>query len=106
MGKNAEALAKAQKTVKALAGSRRHQRSSTTATSCVEVISLSTKLAVMVIQFPSSPQIIVTATKISASSTVSCSAAETLQTAIDAAQAQLQTLTGSTASSAAIAAAT
>merc|ERR1712038_435515 len=120
--KNAEALAKAQKTVKALAGSRRHQRSSTTATSCVEVISLSTKLAVMVIQFPSSPQIIVTATKISASSTVSCSAAEktslkgletklkdaadTLQTAIDAAQAQLQTLTGSTASSAAIAAAT
>merc|ERR1712223_1151311 len=118
--KNAEALAKAQKTVKALAGSRR-QRSSTAATSCVEVISLSTKLAVMVIQFPSSPQIIVTATKISASSTVSCSAAEktslkgletklkdaadTLQTAIDAAQAQLQTLTGSTASSAAIAAA-
>merc|ERR1712038_1915253 len=119
--KNAEALAKAQKTVKALAASRR-QRSSTAATSCVEVISLSTKLAVMVIQFPSSPQIIVTATKISASSTVSCSAAEktslkgletklkeasdTLQTAIDAAQAQLQTLTGSTASSAAIAAAT
>merc|ERR1712223_1139234 len=119
--KNAEALAKAQKTVKALASSRR-QRSSTAATSCVEVISLSTKLAVMVIQFPSSPQIIVTATKISASSTVSCSAAEktslkgletklkdaaaTLQTAIDAAQAQLQTLTGSTASSAAIAAAT
>merc|ERR1712156_1318368 len=104
--KNAEALAKAQKTVKALAGSRRHQRSSTAATSCVEVISLSTKLAVMVIQFSSSPQIIVTATKISASSTVSCSAAEKLQTAIDAAQAQLQTLTGSTASSAAIAAAT
>merc|ERR1711936_247406 len=119
--KNAEALAKAQKTVKALAASRR-QRTSTAATSCVEVISLSTKLAVMVIQFPSSPQIIVTATKISASSTVSCSAAEktslkgletklkeaadTLQTAIDAAQAQLQTLTGSTASSAAIAAAT
>merc|ERR1711936_307738 len=79
---------------------------------CKEVITMSTTVTTMIISFPTSPSIAITATKISLSTSVTCTAAEktslkALETKYTLAevQAEIQLITGSTASSTAIAAA-
>ena len=104
--------------VKTLAASRRMKRAAGAA-SCSEVNNVATKLTALVADFPSSPDILVFSATIIASSGLVCSAEEklslaeldamfegavtTLDTAVEAAQGQLETLTGATASPAQIA---
>ena len=103
-------MKEAQAVVKALAG----RRADGPAESCTEVSTIAIKLTALVIDFPSSPAILVFSATIIASSSVVCSpeeklslaeldemfeeAVETLDTAVEAAQGQLETLTGATAS--------
>ena len=107
-------MKEAQGVVKALAASRRMKRSEP-AVSCTEVGNVAIQLTTLVLEFPSSPQILVfSATIISFPSTVVCTddekgalaavdeafdeAVDHLDAAIEAAQSQLMTLTGVTAS--------
>ena len=99
--------------VKALAASGK-MKTSETAGSCTEVNTIAVQLTTLVINFPGSPQILVYSATIIASSTLVCTedekdslaqldamfedAVATLETAVEAAQEQLETLTGSTAS--------
>ena len=99
--------------VKTLAASRRARRADAAA-SCSEVITVAVQLTALVIDFPSSPDILVYSATIIASSSVVCTDAEkaslaavdaafeeavaTLDSAVEAAQSQLETLTGATAS--------
>ena len=118
ISQNAAKVKEAKAVVKTLAASRRVRRT-TTAVSCSQVAVFGIKLTALVLDFPSSPNVLVYAATIIASSSVTCSAAEksslaeldamfvkaeaALETALDAAQEQLQDLTGATASSAEIA---
>merc|ERR1719328_613563 len=105
--------AEAQAVVKNLASSsRRMRRSERSLGSCTEVATTATTLITMVVDFPSSPDILVLSASIIASSTVVCTddeisslaaldaqfdeAAETFAEAIDSIQEQLISLTGST----------
>ena len=99
--------------VKALAASGK-KKTSETAGSCTEVNTIAVQLTTLVNNFPGSPQVLVYSATIIASSTVVCTedekaslgeldamfeeAVATLDTAVEAAQEQLETLTGSTAS--------
>merc|ERR1711997_1206431 len=120
LSQNAAKVTEAQGAVKALAASRRVRRA-VAAASCTDVNSVAITLTTLVIDFPSSPQVLVYSATIIASSTVVCTAAEKLSLAavdaafdeavdhlneaIEAGQSQLMTLTGATASPAEIAAA-
>jgi len=120
LSQNAAKVTEAQAAVKALAASRRVRRA-VAAASCTDVNSVAITLTTLVIDFPSSPQVLVYSATIIASSTVVCTAAEKvslaevdaafdeavdhLNEAIEAGQSQLMTLTGTTASPADIAAA-
>ena len=100
--------------VKTLAASRRARRADAAAASCSEVITVAVQLTNQVIDFPSSPDILVYSATIIASSSVVCTDAEkaslaaviaafeealaTLDSAVETAQSQLETLTGATAS--------
>jgi len=120
--KNIAAVAAAKKTVKALAsGTSGRSARSTKLSTCKEVVTMSTTVTTMIINFPTSPSIAITATKISLSTSVSCTTAEKtslkaletkytaaetfLKSALAEVQAEIQLITGSTASSTAIAAA-
>merc|ERR1712242_371476 len=120
LAQNAEAVDAAQEKVKTLAASRRMKREDGAA-SCTEVGNMAIQLINVVLEHPSSPQILVfSATIVSFPSTVVCTddekgalasvnegfeaAASHLEAAIEAAQSQLMTLTGVTASPAEIAA--
>jgi len=120
--KNIAAVAAAKKTVKALAsGTSGRSARSTKLSTCKEVVTMSTTVTTMIINFPTSPSIAITATKISLSTSVTCSTAEKtslkaletkytaaetfLKSALAEVQAEIQLITGSTASSTAIAAA-
>ena len=99
--------------VKVLAASRRSRRA-VAAASCTEVNAVAITLTTLVIDFPSSPDVLVMSATIIASSTVVCTDAEKLSLAavdaafdeavdhlneaIEAGQSQLMTLTGTTAS--------
>ena len=99
--------------VKALAASGKI-KTSEAAGSCTEVNTIAVQLTTLVINFPGSPQVLVYSATIIASSTVVCTdeekaslaeldaifedAVATLVAAVDAAQEQLETLTGATAS--------
>merc|ERR1712223_1027762 len=75
--KNIAAVAAAKKTVKALAsGTSGRSARSTKLSTCKEVITMSTKVTTMIINFPTSPSIAITATKISLFTSVSCTTAE------------------------------
>merc|ERR1711953_1104283 len=118
ISQNAAKVKEAKAVVKTIAASRRVRRTST-AVSCSQVAVFGIKLTALVLDFPSSPNVLVYAATIIASSSVTCSVAEksslaeldamfvkaeaALETALDAAQEQLQDLTGATASSAEIA---
>merc|ERR1711874_619136 len=120
LSQNAAKVTEAQAAVKALAASRRVRRA-VAAASCTDVNAVAITLTTLVIDFPSSPQVLVYSATIIASSTVVCTAAEKLSLAavdaafdeavdhlneaIEAGQSQLMTLTGTTASPADIAAA-
>merc|ERR1711997_1391035 len=120
LSQNAAKVTEAQGAVKALAASRRVRRA-VAAASCTDVNSVAITLTTLVIDFPSSPQVLVYSATIIASSTVVCTAAEKLSLAevdaafdeavdhlneaVEAGQSQLMTLTGATASPAEIAAA-
>jgi len=109
---NSDAVKSAQNTVKTLANST---RSGMAASTCAEVVTYATKLAGVATNFPASPQISTIAAMITGASSVNCTAAEktsltevdtsletaltTITMALDAVQEQLETLTGSTASS-------
>ena len=96
--------------VKALAG----KRADAAAESCTAVTTLAVTLTTLVIEFPGSPDVLVYSATIIASSSLVCSddeklslaevdamfdeAVATLESAVEAAQSQLETLTGSTAS--------
>merc|ERR1712156_681338 len=81
------------------------------------VVTMSTTVTTMIINFPTSPSIAITATKISLSTSVTCSTTEktslkaleskytAAETFLKSALAEVQLITGSTASSTAIAAA-
>jgi len=120
--KNIAAVAAAKKTVKALAsGTSGRSARSTKLSTCKEVVTMSTTVTTMIINFPTSPSIAITATKISLSTSVTCTTAEKtslkaletkytaaetfLKSALAEVQAEIQLITGSTASSTAIAAA-
>jgi len=113
LSQNAAKTAEAQAVVKNLASSsRRMRRSERSLGSCTEVATTATTLITMVVDFPSSPDILVLSASIIASSTVVCTddeisslaaldaqfdeAAETFADAIDSIQEQLISLTGST----------
>jgi len=113
LSENAAKTAEAQAVVKNLASSsRRMRRSERSLGSCTEVATTATTLITMVVDFPSSPDILVLSASIIASSTVVCTddeisslaaldaqfdeAAETFAEAIDSIQEQLISLTGST----------
>merc|ERR1712051_596148 len=121
---NSDAVADAQAKVAELAASasRRVRRSGREEESCTSVTTLATTLTALVISSPSSPDVLVLSTQISATTVTVCTAEEaaalteldsafedavsTLVEAFDAVQEQLLTLTGTTASAAAISAAT
>ena len=106
-------MKEAQGVVKALAASRRVRRADAAA-SCTEVTTISITLTTLVLDFPSSPDILVFSATIIASSAVVCTDDEKkalaavdkafgealahLEEAVEAAQSQLMTLTGATAS--------
>jgi len=108
---NSAALTAAQAKVATLTNSTR--RMARTASTCAEVVTYATDLAAMAKNFPASPAIVTTAAKITGAS-VTCSEAEktslttvqadlveavaTVDTALEAVQTQLMTLTGSTVS--------
>merc|ERR1712241_455583 len=120
LSKNAAKVTEAQAVVKTLAASRRARRQ-VAAANCSEVSTVAVTLTTLVIDFPSSPEVLVLAAVIIASSSVVCTADEKtalaavdaafeeavdhLTEAIEAGQSQLMTLTGATASPAEIAAA-
>ena len=110
----------AQAVVKALAASRSTAADTKAGTDlCTVVNTISIKLTALVINFPSSPDVLVFSATIIASSSVVCTAAEKLSlakldamfdeavaeldSALEAAQEELEFLTGSTASAAVIA---
>merc|ERR1711963_515037 len=114
---NSDAVTQAQSAVSTLAGSRRVRRSDATGTalaSCTEVSTVSITMLTLVIDFPTSPDIVTFAANIVASTSVVCTTDEQdalaalatsfeeaithLAEAIEAIQEQLATLTGTTAS--------
>merc|ERR1712193_80555 len=116
LAQNAEAVDAAQEKVKTLAASRRMKREDGAA-SCTEVGNMAIQLINVVLEHPSSPQILVfSATIVSFPSTVVCTddekgalasvneGFEAAASHLEAAQSQLMTLTGVTASPAEIAA--
>merc|ERR1711963_1311783 len=108
---NSDAVTQAQSAVSTLAGSRRVRRSDAT---CTEVSTVSITMLTLVIDFPTSPDIVTFAANIVASTSVVCTTDEQdalaalatsfeeaithLTEAIEAIQEQLATLTGTTAS--------
>ena len=124
LSQNSADVAAAQQVVKTLAGSSRMsgEVSSRQEVSCTQVHTWATELTILVSQSPSSSQVSVISVQITGASTAPCSADEqqlllsvddafeealsNLQAALDSVQDQLQTVTGSTASSAAIASGT
>jgi len=116
---NSDAVTAAQTKVKTLTNSSR--RLARAASTCAEILTYAQKLAEMAKNSPASPDIITTAAKITGAGAVTCSAGEVaaltavqtdlddavakIGTALAAVQEQLETLTGSTASSSVLASA-
>merc|ERR1712223_803779 len=116
LSQNADKVKEAQAVVKALAASRKRQ---TAASSCTEVSQATLELTAMVFEFPASPDILVVSAMIIASSSVVCTADEKLElaaidlsfeeaiahldSALEASQSALMTMSGATASPAEIA---
>merc|ERR1711874_105309 len=116
LSQNADKVKEAQAVVKALAASRKRQ---TAASSCTEVSQATLELTAMVFEFPASPDILVVSAMIVASSSVVCTADEKLElaaidlsfeeaiahldSALEASQSALMTMSGATASPAEIA---
>merc|ERR1711997_75009 len=104
LSQNADKVKEAQDVVKALAASRRVRRvRRDAAESCTEVTTIAVTLTTLVLDFPSSPDVLVFSATIIASSSVVCTDEEKealahLDEALKAAQSQLMTLTGATAS--------
>lgn len=116
---NSDAVTAAQTKVKTLTNSSR--RLARAASTCAEILTYAQKLAEMAKNSPASPDIITTAAKITGAGAVTCTPAEVsaltavqtdlddavakIGTALAAVQEQLETLTGSTASSSVLASA-
>merc|ERR1712038_1232513 len=116
---NSDAVTAAQDKVKTLTNSSR--RLARAASTCAEILTYAQKLAEMAQNSPASPDILTTAAKITGAGAVSCSTTEVaaltavqtdlddavakIGTALAAVQEQLETLTGSTASSSVLASA-
>merc|ERR1712241_54599 len=116
---NSDAVTAAQEKVKTLTNSSR--RLARAASTCAEILTYAQKLAEMAKNSPASPDITTTAAKITGASAVTCTPAEVsaltavqtdlddavakIGTALAAVQEQLETLTGSTASSSVLASA-
>merc|ERR1711990_858875 len=116
---NSDAVTAAQTKVKTLTNSSR--RLARAASTCAEILTYAQMLAEMAKNSPASPDIITTAAKITGASAVTCTPAEVsaltavqtdlddavakIGTALAAVQEQLETLTGSTASSSVLASA-
>merc|ERR1712241_486491 len=116
---NSDAVTAAQDKVKTLTNSSR--RLARAASTCAEILTYAQKLAEMAKNSPASPDIITTAAKITGAGAVTCTPAEVsaltavqtdlddavakIGTALAAVQEQLETLTGSTASSSVLASA-
>merc|ERR1712241_705403 len=116
---NSDAVTAAQTKVKTLTNSSR--RLARAASTCAEILTYAQKLAEMAQNSPASPDIITTAAKITGAGAVPCTPAEVsaltavqtdlddavakIGTALAAVQEQLETLTGSTASSSVLASA-
>merc|ERR1712241_553644 len=116
---NSDAVTAAQDRVKTLTNSSR--RLARAASTCAEILTYAQKLAEMAKNSPASPDIITTAAKITGAGAVTCTPAEVsaltavrtdlddavakIGTALAAVQEQLETLTGSTASSSVLASA-
>merc|ERR1712020_834939 len=114
LSQNAEKVKEAQGVVKALAASRRMKRDDHAAASCTEVASIAVTLTTLVLEFPGAPDVLVLSATIIASSTVVCTddektalaavdeafedAVAHIDAGLEAAQSQLMTLTGATAS--------
>merc|ERR1719479_782814 len=113
LSQNAEKVKEAQDVVKALAASRRMKRADAAA-SCTEVASVAVTLTTLVLEFPGAPDVLVLSATIIASSAVVCTddektalaavdeafedAVAHIDAGLEAAQSQLMTLTGATAS--------
>lgn len=110
---NSDGVLAAQKTVKSLADSTR-LRSESPASQCSEVVTFATRLTVLVMKYPSSPDVLVISGQIYGVSSITCSDAEReslislekpfeealahIDDALESLQQQLMMLTGSTAS--------